>query len=92
MTSFTTPSQTEQLGLDSQNNNPQFVTQNWYLFFNNIRNWIVQNSQSGTTANRPKVGLYAGRFYFDTSLGANGKPIWVAKDNKTWIDATSTPV
>lgn len=32
----------------------------------------------------------AGQFFFDTTLGANGKPIWYTGSN--WVDATSTIV
>lgn len=47
---------------------------------------------SGTTAQRPTKFLWAGRPYFDTSLGAAGKPIWRNKDNTGWIDATGAAV
>lgn len=50
----------------------------------------VQNS--GTTGQRPTTFLYAGKFYFDVSLGANGKPIWMNKGCTGWIDATGAPV
>jgi len=41
---------------------------------------------AGTTANRPTVGLYAGRPYFDTTLG------YVIHYNGTaWVDSTGTP-
>jgi len=48
--------------------------------------------QSGTTANRPLKDLWVGRPYFDTSLGAKGKPIWVDKTGAAWVDATGTNV
>lgn len=51
---------------------------------------------SGTTANRPTKFLWVGRPYFDTGLGANGKPIWIARVSAagvaTWVDATSAVV
>jgi len=47
---------------------------------------------SGTTANRPTANLYPGKFYFDTSLGANGKPIWISKTSTAWVDATGAVV
>lgn len=50
----------------------------------------VQNS--GPTANRPTKNLYPGKPYFDTSLAANGKPIWVRKDSAGWVDATGAAV
>ena len=53
----------------------------------------VQATQSSvTTADRPTKNLFIGRFYFDTSLGARGKPIWISKDGSTWIDATGAAV
>jgi hypothetical protein len=42
---------------------------------------------SGTTANRPTEFLYPGRPYFDTDLGANGKPIFVKKGGSGWVTA-----
>lgn len=47
---------------------------------------------NGTTAQRPTTGLYPGRMFFDTSLGANGKPIWVNKTGSGWVDATGASV
>jgi len=43
----------------------------------------------GTTANRPTVGLYAGQYYFDSTLG---KPVWRNAANTGWVDATGTGV
>lgn len=57
----------------------------WYTYFVNGRNWIVQNSQSGTTAQRPTTNLYNGLFYFDTTIG---KPIWYLTSG--WIKADGT--
>jgi len=61
------------------------------------RNWFMQAQtilfaaqQSGITANRPTKNLYPGRPYFDTSLGANGKPIWVNKAGTGWVLADGT--
>lgn len=42
---------------------------------------------SGTTADRPTRGLWAGRPYFDTTLG---KPIWYSGTG--WVDATGAAV
>ena len=60
-------------------------------------NWLSQAwqilqavEQSGTTANRPTKNLWVGRTYFDTSLGANGKPIWVNKLGTGWVLADGT--
>lgn len=58
-------------------------------------NWFMQVNRgvafygSGTTADRPALsGLKVGGYYFDISLGANGKPVWVNKSSTGWIDAT----
>lgn len=60
-------------------------------------NWLSQafailqaSEQSGTTAQRPTKNLWPGRIYFDTSLGANGKPIWVNKNATGWVLADGT--
>lgn len=67
-------------------------TTGWATFFSNAYKICFDLTKSGTTANRPITNLYVGKFYFDTSLGANGgKPIWVASVSAgvaTWVDAT----
>lgn len=68
------------------------VDPNWYVLWSKAAKWINENSQSGTTAQRPTERLYAGRHYFDTSLGAKGKPIWRNKDNDGWVDASGSSV
>lgn len=46
---------------------------------------------AGTTGNRPNLrDQKAGSYYLDTSLGANGRPIWVNKGATGWIDADGT--
>lgn len=45
--------------------------------------------QSGTTAQRPAI-KFIGQQYFDTSLGANGKPIFASKTGTTWVLADGT--
>lgn len=60
----------------------------WLEFMSDVYKAIQGLQSSGTTANRPIKNLFVGRFYFDTSLGARGKPIWIAKDGSSWIDAT----
>jgi hypothetical protein len=45
-------------------------------------------TSSGATADRPTVGLYAGKTYFDTTLG---QPIWYDQAAGVWVDATGTP-
>lgn len=64
----------------------------WRNFFNSIFNVCNALTMSGTTANRPTAMLWPGRMYFDTSLAANGKPIWVNKGGTGWIDATGAAV
>lgn len=49
-------------------------------------------AMSGTTAQRPTVLLWAGRPYFDESLGAGGRPIWRDKTNANWRDSAGTVV
>jgi hypothetical protein len=43
---------------------------------------------TGTTANRPTARLFAGKVYFDTTLG---KPVFF-KTGSTWVDATGATV
>jgi hypothetical protein len=43
---------------------------------------IVQVPESGTTGQRPVIGLAVGQAYFDTTLGL---PIWW--DGGKWVDA-----
>jgi len=72
------------------------LTTGWQVFFSKIWQVVLASTLSGTTANRPTTFLWIGRSYFDTSLGAHGKPIWVASVSSsgvaTWVDATSTVV
>jgi hypothetical protein len=55
----------------------------WVSFFTRVTNWIVANSQYGTTAQRPTKGLQPGDKYFDTTLGfiihvkSVGPVVWV---------------
>lgn len=62
----------------------------WQAFYSDIFNAIVALQSYGTTAQRPTKNLYPGRFYFDESLGANGKPIWVNKTGTGWVLADGT--
>jgi hypothetical protein len=67
----------------------------WTTFFSNAYQLLNALTLSGTTANRPTKFLFVGRTYFDTSLGAHGKPIWVASVSgvtATWIDSASNIV
>ena len=62
----------------------------WVAWFDQVQRILFPAQQSGTTANRPTVNLWAGRMYFDVSLGANGKPIWVNKNATGWVLADGT--
>ena len=66
------------------------ITLGWQKFFSDASNYLQILTTSGTTANRPTKFLFIGRPYFDTSLGAHGKPIWYTSAG--WVDATSTLV
>lgn len=65
---------------------PQWA--NWYM---QVFRAAQMDYGSGTTVNRPTSDLRAGGRYFDTSLGANGKPIWLNKGCTGWVDATGAP-
>ena len=62
----------------------------WGNWFAQVRLICFAQQESGATANRPTKNLYPGRRYFDTSLGANGKPIWVNKAGTGWVLADGT--
>lgn len=62
----------------------------WSSYWTQVFQILFAVQQSGTTAQRPTTGLWAGRPYFDISLGANGKPIWVRKDLGGWVLADGT--
>ena len=57
----------------------------WYNWVVALTSNINALNSSGTTADRPTKGLFAGRTYFDTTLG---QPIWY--DGSGWVDATGT--
>lgn len=62
----------------------------WSMWIANL--WSLANSVdgSGITADRPTSGLFAGRAYFDTTLG---KPIWLKSVRPTvWVDGAGTSV
>jgi len=44
------------------------VDPNWYVSWQQCAKWITENSQSGTTAQRPTKNLYNGRRYIDETL------------------------
>lgn len=64
--------------------------QPWANWFLQVFQILSAQTESGPTANRPTKNLYIGRRFFDTTLGAHGKPIWIAKDGITWVLADGT--
>lgn len=64
----------------------------WSSWFMQVFRVCFAEAQSGTTANRPAKDLWPGRPYFDTSLGANGKKIWVDKNSTGWVDGDGNSV
>jgi hypothetical protein len=55
----------------------------------------VLQTFSGITAGRPALPNErwpTGAIYFDTSLGAKGKPLWVNKTGDGWVDASGATV
>ena len=57
----------------------------WPTWFTQAFNILFAVQQSGVTADRPTRNLWAGRTYFDVTLG---KPIWWDAVAEEWIDAT----
>lgn len=61
-------------------------TPSWMSFITKLRTFVVANSQSGTTAQRPTTGLSPGDKYMDTTLGfivhvrSVGPVVWVRYD------------
>lgn len=62
----------------------------WSAWFTQAFQVLFAAQQSGTTAQRPTTNLWPGRPYFDTSLGTNGKPIFVNKAATGWVLADGT--
>lgn len=52
----------------------------WFPWFRKVTDTCNALRQSGTTAQRPTVGLWIGRPYFDTTLGYE-----VFYDGSTWV-------
>lgn len=57
----------------------------WTAFMSGIYAVCFAQSQAGTTAQRPTVGLYAGRRYWDTDLAL---PIYYT--GSAWVKADGT--
>ena len=64
----------------------------WAAWFNQVFLISFAQAQSGTTAQRPTTNLYPGRAYFDSSLGALGKKIFVDKNSTGWVDSSGNVV
>ncbi len=60
-----------------------YVNDNWKEYFSDVFTAVFALQKSGTTAQRPTKGLYAGLPYFDSTLG---QPIWY--NGNIWILAT----
>ena len=86
---YTTPPLKSYLPL-AQDGRSVMWPQPWANWLSN--SWILLNDvqNAGTTAQRPTTNLYAGKFYFDTDLGANGRPIWMNKGLTGWVFADGT--
>lgn len=67
-------------------------SKDWASWFTQAFQILFAEQQSGTTAQRPTRGLYPGRPYFDISLGALGKKIFVDKDLTGWVDSSGNVV
>ena len=62
-------------------------SEGWRNFFNAVFNICNAVTMSGTTAQRPVSFLFAGRVFYDTTIGL---PIWY--DGAAWRDAAGNPV
>lgn len=58
----------------------------WANYFSAVFQLLTAMTQSGTTAKRPTTFLWAGRNYFDTTLGL---PIFYKGPG--WVKADGTP-
>jgi hypothetical protein len=73
-------------------NEDNTISDDYANFLSEVFYGVVATQSSGPTSKRPTKRLFPGRYFFDTSLGARGKPIWIAADGSTWIDATGAVV
>lgn len=62
------------------------LVQGWASFFAAVFRLLSALTASGATAARPTTFLWAGRPYFDTTLGY---PVWW--DGGQWVDSTGAP-
>jgi hypothetical protein len=63
----------------------KFVSQEHHRLHDRLASIASDVVSSGTTANRPTVNLYAGKPYFDTTLGL---PVWYKGPG--WVKADGT--
>ncbi len=63
------------------------IDPNWYLSWQQTAKWISENSQVGTTAQRPTTNLYQGRHYTDTTLN-----IYITYINGAWRNGLGASV
>lgn len=64
---------------------PVRVTRGWTTFFDRVFAVCFAQAQSGTTAQRPTVGLYQGRRYWDSTLSM---PIYWS--GSAWLKSDGT--
>lgn len=83
------------LSFNQQINRAHIIGCNWSgnavaetIFGTAVTNVAQDGVLTGTTAARPTTGNFAGRLYFDTTLG---KPVFF-KTGSTWVDATGATV
>lgn len=62
------------------------VSSGWRNFFTQVFTICNALTMSGITANRPTVGLWRGRFFWDSTLA---RPIWYS--GAIWVFADGTP-
>lgn len=68
------------------------ISRAWSAWMQQAFRVLFSATQSGTTAQRPADTLYPGKPYFDQSLGAHGKAIFVNKDATGWVDSSGNVV
>jgi len=68
---------------------PDLKSRVWVIWFSDMGRTLNGLTESGLTADRPTQLLFAGRTYFDTSLG---HPIWYDEDGAVWVDAAGGTV
>lgn len=65
----------------------------WPSWFSDLYRSLSRATRTGTTADRPTLSAGEsdiGTLYFDTTLHANGQPIWWT--GTEWVDSTGASV